>query len=166
MVQLTPMKPAEYDAYFEDLIQRYALENIRAGRWTEKDGAAEARKEVEKILPSGLQTANQFLFDITSGPADQRVGVVWLALEPRGGFVYDLQVFEPFRRKGYAEAAMRLLESVAQEKGAKKISLHVFGQNHGARALYAKLGFTETNVAMSKALTSDRSVDPENGTSS
>ncbi len=79
--------------------------------------------------------------------------MIWLAIEPRGGFVYDLKVFEPFRRQGHAEHAMRLLEQVVRDHGAQKLSLHVFGDNHGARQLYVKLGYAETNVMMSKSLT-------------
>ena len=33
-----------------------------------------------------------------------------------------------------------------------KIQLHVFGHNSGARALYRKLGYEETNVIMTKRL--------------
>ncbi len=44
------------------------------------------------------------------------------------------------------------MEKIARDKGAQKISLHVFGYNLGARKLYTKLGYAETNVAMSKAL--------------
>ncbi len=78
--------------------------------------------------------------------------MIWLAIEPRGGFVYDLRVFETYRRRGYAEQAMRLIEQVAREKGVGKVSLHVFGDNLGARKLYTKLGYSETNVLMSKSL--------------
>ena len=153
MVQLTPMDSAEFGPYMERLIKRYGSEHVRTGRWTEQEGPTEARKEIERVLPSGLHTPNNFIFAIVSNPSDPHVGTVWLAIEPRGGFVYDLEISEAFRRKGYAEAAMRLLEPIARAKGASKLSLHVFGDNHGARALYRKLGYSETNVAMSKALT-------------
>lgn len=47
---------------------------------------------------------------------------------------------------------MCLVERVAREKGASRISLLVFGHNPAARRLYAKLGNSETNVVMSKPL--------------
>ena len=64
----------------------------------------------------------------------------------------DLIVEEAHRRRGYAEEAMRLAEAIAREKGASRISLHVFAHNVGARRLYDKLGYEETNVVMSKVL--------------
>jgi RimJ/RimL family protein N-acetyltransferase len=36
--------------------------------------------------------------------------------------------------------------------GAGKVELHVFGHNHGARALYEKLGYTTTSIVMTKAV--------------
>ena len=152
MVRLVPMTPGEFGPYLERLIQLYAREHIRTGRWTEENGPAEARKEVEHLLPAGLQSLNQFVFAIRLDSSDEPVGSLWLAIQPQGAFVYDLEILEPFRRKGYAESAMRLVEEIARGKGAQRISLHVFGDNRGARSLYAKLGYTETNVAMSKTL--------------
>ncbi len=49
----------------------------------------------------------------------------------------------------------RLLESIEQtmrDKGATGMSLHVFGNNHRARALYAKEGFDEEIVRCFKPL--------------
>lgn len=152
MVRLVPMDPADFDPYLEKLVRTYAAEHIRAGRWSESEGLAKAREETRQLLPAGLATPNHFLFSIRAHPQDEKVGMIWLALEPRGAFVYDLLIFEPFRRKGYAEEAMRAVEQVAQEHGARKISLHVFGDNVGARKLYSKLGYSETNVVMAKSL--------------
>jgi ribosomal protein S18 acetylase RimI-like enzyme len=47
---------------------------------------------------------------------------------------------------------MILVEGVARKNGALRLSLQVFGTNQGARKLYVKLGYVETNVAMSKPL--------------
>jgi ribosomal protein S18 acetylase RimI-like enzyme len=56
------------------------------------------------------------------------VTLVELAQAPYREFVwiYDIITHEQFRRMGYARL------------GAEKIELHVFGHNHGARALYEK----------------------------
>jgi ribosomal protein S18 acetylase RimI-like enzyme len=152
MVRLVPMNEADFEPYLDRLIGEYAADHIRAGRWTAAEGLAEARKEVGKLLPSGRESPNQYIFSIVAGAPESKVGVLWLASEPRGGFVYDLRVFEPFRRHGYAEEAMRLAEEVARSKGLDKISLHVFGDNVSARRLYTRLGYAETHVIMSKSL--------------
>jgi ribosomal protein S18 acetylase RimI-like enzyme len=152
MVRLVPMTAAEFRPYIEASTREYAEENARAGRWTSNEALAEAQKQIQGLLPAGPETPNHFLYQIVAGPTDERVGILWLAVEPRGGFVYDLRIEERFRRHGYAEAGMRLAEAVVREKGADRISLHVFGGNTGARKLYEKLGYAETNVAMSKSL--------------
>jgi ribosomal protein S18 acetylase RimI-like enzyme len=152
VLRLAPMDENDYGPFMERLVRVYAEENVRAGRWSKEEGLLEARKEIQKLLPNGRETPNHFLFNILAGSASEKVGALWLAIEPRGGFVYDLLVFEPYRRRGYAEQAMTLLEEVARGKGAGRISLHVFGDNAGARRLYTKLGYSETNVVMSKSL--------------
>ncbi|HEY1198571.1 MAG TPA: GNAT family N-acetyltransferase [Thermoplasmata archaeon] len=152
MVRLDPMDAADFDPYMDRLIRAYAQDNVRAGRWNSQEGLAEARKEVQGLLPAGRETPNHFFFTIHSGPTEEKVGAIWFAVQPRGGFVYDLLVFEPFRRRGYAQEAMRLIEEVARQKGVQRLSLQVFGDNPGARRLYAKLGYTEMAMMMSKPL--------------
>jgi ribosomal protein S18 acetylase RimI-like enzyme len=152
MVRLLPMEASEFDAYIDELTRAYAEDNIRVGRWSAETGLAESQSEIRRLLPAGRDTPNQLFLHIVAGDSDERVGWIWLAIEPRGAFVYDLQVFRAHRRRGYAEAAMLSLEGVARERGATKILLHVFGDNAGARRLYARLGYAETNVMMSKPL--------------
>lgn len=152
MVRLVPMVASEFDDYIDRTTREYAEDNVRAGRWTAAEALQEAGKQIRELLPRGIDTPNHFLFTIVAEPDAERVGILWLAVEPRGGFVYDLRIDESHRRKGYAEAGMRLAEDLVKNRGAKRISLHVFGDNGGARKLYAKLGYRETNVAMSKEL--------------
>jgi ribosomal protein S18 acetylase RimI-like enzyme len=146
------MAPEDYEPFIQQAVREYAEENVRAGRSVESEGLAQARKEFSFVLPAGRETPGHYFYTILSSPPETKVGVLWLGIEPRGGFVYDLLVYEPFRRRGYAEAAMRLVEKVAREKGARRIGLQVFGENRGARALYAKLGYTESAVMMTKPL--------------
>ena len=152
MARLVPMDPRDFDPFIERLVREYAADHVRLGRWTAEEGVSKAREETEKLLPKGLETPDNLLFTILAGSPEEKVGAIWLAIEPRGAFIYDLIVFEPYRRRGYAEEGMRLIEAVAREQGAQRISLHVFGDNQGARKLYSKLGYSETNVMMSKPL--------------
>ena len=152
MVRLTPMEPSDYGPFMDNLLREYAADHVRAGTWSEQEGPTRAREEVGKLLPNGLSSAGHLFFSIRAGAPEEKVGALWLAIEPRGAFVYDLLVFEPHRRRGYAEAAMKEAEAVAVQKGARKLLLHVFGENTGARRLYAKLGYSETNVLMAKSL--------------
>ncbi|HUJ77879.1 MAG TPA: GNAT family N-acetyltransferase [Thermoplasmata archaeon] len=152
MVVLTPMDEADYEPFIENLVHEYAADHIRTGRWTAAEGLGQAREEVARLLPAGRQSPGQQFFSIRPADGGEKVGALWLALEPRGAFVYDLLIFEAHRRRGYAEAAMRAAEEIARSRGARKISLHVFADNRGARRLYEKLGYAETNVMMSKEL--------------
>jgi RimJ/RimL family protein N-acetyltransferase len=151
-IRLVPMTASEYDSFMENLIREYAADHVRTGQWTAEEGPAKAREETRELLPEGVATPNHYLFTIVGDPTGEKLGAIWLAVEPRGGFIYDLLILEPYRRRGYAEEAMHRIEDVAREKGVSKISLHVFGDNLGARKLYAKLGYAETNVVMAKSL--------------
>lgn len=108
---------------------------------------------MNRILSAGRETPDHYFFSIYGGEPEEKVGVIWLAAEPQRAMVFDLIVEKEHRRHVYAEEAMRLVEPIAREKGAGKMALHVFGDNADARKLYTKLGYSETNVVMSKSLT-------------
>jgi ribosomal protein S18 acetylase RimI-like enzyme len=152
VVRLVPMESGDYAPMMDDLIRAYAEDHVRAGRWTESESLAKSREELEELLPAGVATPNHFFFTILAGDPEQKVGVLWLSVEPGHAFIFDLLIYERFRRKGYAKQAMLLLEDVAREKGAASIGLHVFADNRGARDLYVQLGYRETGISMSKSL--------------
>lgn len=152
MIRLVPFDSATFERFLERSVPAYADDNVRAGRWTAGEALSEAQKQIEGLLPQGASTPNHFFYTILAGSPAGPVGSIWLAIEPRGAFVYDLQIEEAHRRHGYAEAGLWEVERIAVDHGATKISLHVFGDNHGARRLYDRLGYVETNVMMSKPL--------------
>ena len=58
-----------------------------------------------------------------------------------------IEIFAPYRRKGYAYDAMRLLMGHAKRKGFKIILQQVRNENHASIRLHEKLGFeTDGNV--------------------
>ena len=67
-------------------------------------------------------------------------------------WIYDIELLESSRGKGYGRATMLAAELTVKEKGYSKLGLHVFGHNKVARGLYESLGFQTTNVIMSKEL--------------
>ena len=147
------MTPEEYGPFMERLIPDYAAEHIVSGRWSAEDSLAGARKEVERLLPQGIATPNEHFLTLLGGTPEERVGYLWLHLDKNNGFVYDLWIAEPHRRKGYAREGMRAVEPYARERGATRIALHVFGHNAPARELYRSLGYGERDVVMAKDLT-------------
>ncbi|HVB22597.1 MAG TPA: GNAT family N-acetyltransferase [Ktedonobacteraceae bacterium] len=159
MILLQPMNETEYQEYLDVAIANYAQEHVRAGRWNAEDALQKATQEYADILTDGLHTKNQYLFTLVDEVDEQtatNVGMLWFAATERAGergaFVYDVNIYEPFRRCGYGEQAFLAMETKARELGLKKIGLHVFGHNHAARAMYEKLDYVTTNVQMSKSL--------------
>ena len=55
--------------------------------------------------------------------------------------IYDVKVYEQFRRKGYAFSALSEVEKLAETTGYSRLSLSVAEDNLPARALYDKLGY-------------------------
>lgn len=156
MIRLQPMNETEYQEYLAISIADYAQENVKAGRWNSEEALQKATQEYADILTDGLNTRNQYLFTIIDEQTGTTVGMLWFAATERANeqvaFVYDVIVYEQFRRLGYGEQAFLALETKARELGLKKIGLHVFGHNAAARAMYEKLGYVVTNVQMSKSL--------------
>ncbi len=82
------------------------------------------------------------------------MGYIWLHVVPGEGpkkaFIYDLIIFEKFRKRGYGRAALVALEEYAKEKRIASISLHVFAHNAAALSLYRKMGYEVTSMNMKK----------------
>ena len=114
------------------------------------------RTRIQDLLPQGPDTPDNVLYTLHDPHEDADVGVLWYALQrtPHAttAFIYEVEVFEAYRRRGYATQAFTLLETDAAARGATRIGLHVFGHNTAARALYEKLGYHATNINMRKEL--------------
>ncbi|HEX4789859.1 MAG TPA: N-acetyltransferase [Actinospica sp.] len=155
-ITLDPMGEEEFATWLEPFVRRHARNHINAGTWSEKDALQFAATEFRMMLPQGLQSDQQHLFTVRESAGGEGVGMLWIALKMRGGkldaFVYNLEIDEQHRGRGYGRAAMVAGAQRARELGAKSMSLHVFGSNAPARALYDSLGFVEINVNMSLSL--------------
>lgn len=155
MITFRPMTEAEFQNYLEPSIVEYARDHVTNGRWTEEEALEKSRQEFADLLPDGVATPDHHLFTLIN-EEQQKVGVLWVAMREsqgqRAAFVYDVIIDEAFRRRGYGFEAFRELENKVRELGGHKISLHVFGNNHSAQALYKKLGYETTNIMMSRSL--------------
>jgi ribosomal protein S18 acetylase RimI-like enzyme len=153
---LSPMRAEAFAPYFDAAIVGYAEDNVLSGRWPE-DGAIErSRADFEGSLPQGLETPDNYVFEIKGGDDGHIVGMVWFVVQVRDGLrsahVCDLEVKAEFRRRGHATRAFLALEPIVAALGLSTIGLHVFGKNLGAQALYAKLGYGVTGINMIKRL--------------
>lgn len=154
------MAAAEVTRFIDALIPDYAREHVRQSGWDEGTALERARAEVAHLLPEGRDTPGHWFFSIVARPEQTPVGRLWFALRPPaqggGGFIYDIEIDPPFRRRGHAREALLALEAFAREQGIAQIGLHVFGDNAGAIELYRQLGYETTNLLMRKRVRRDR----------
>jgi len=154
-IDLVPMTQAEFEAWLPVAIATYASETAASGRWTREESAERSRQEHERLLPQGLATPNHQLWSITRASDHKPVGVLWIEAQQSPvptAFIYNVEIYPEYRRRGYAEQAMTNLEDAARRMGLRQIRLHVFGHNSAARPLYEKLGYEPTNIMMAKQL--------------
>ena len=59
--------------------------------------------------------------------------------------LYDLEVFEPYRRRGYGLAVLGEVRELAIDRGAASVRLTVWAGNDGARELYRVAGVAPEN---------------------
>ena len=156
MLILRPMTAGDFERFVGHSAPQYAAEKVTSGEWTPEEAPERGDREFRQLLPQGPDTPDNHLFHLHDPQEGTDVGVLWYALQTRAGsvtaFVYEVEVYEPHRRRGYATQAFALLEHDAAARGATNIGLHVFGHNTGARALYEGMGFQTTNVIMRKEL--------------
>lgn len=149
--------PAEAFAdYLHHAVAAYAQDNVASGRWSAHTAVARSQAEFAALLPQGLATPHQHLFEIAEADTGQAVGVLWLAQEPhdgaQGAFVYDLEIDPRWRRQGHARRALQQLEPLVAEMGMTHIGLHVFAHNPNAQVLYRSLGYQVTGLNMVRRL--------------
>jgi ribosomal protein S18 acetylase RimI-like enzyme len=149
-VRLEPMTDEQYRRYRERAEDGYAEQIAESGAMAWDDAVEKAAGDYARLLPEGLATPDQFLYAAYDGTAE--VGLIWINLDGLRGFVYDVEVHPDHRRRGYGTAIMTAAEAIARDRGARSMSLNVFGPNLGARSLYERLGYVVTSVQMRKRL--------------
>ncbi|WP_298817628.1 GNAT family N-acetyltransferase [Chloroflexus sp.] len=65
------------------------------------------------------------------------------------GFIADVAVAPEWRRRGVARALLQRVEDDARRRGLAYLGLYVRENNHGARALYERLGFQALHLRRS-----------------
>ncbi len=157
MTTLVPMTDAEFAAWREAAIPNYARDKVASGQWRESESLAKSRAAMEALLPAGIATPFQHLWTIRDGAHAHSVGTLWVAEQQgatgRIAYVFDLMIEPTYRRRGHARRAFEALEQKVRELQLDGISLHVFGHNAAARALYDSLGYAPTNIMLFKPIT-------------
>jgi ribosomal protein S18 acetylase RimI-like enzyme len=155
-VILRPMTPAEYDTWQLTLAEGYAAEKVAAGSWAEEGAVQRALDESTQLLPDGANTAGMLIFRAIA--TDGRpVGRAWVGLDhPRGepdtAFLYDIEVDEAERGKGFGRALLSAVEEAVRAAGVGALTLNVFEGNGVATGLYESSGYATTTRQMRKGL--------------
>ncbi len=167
---LREISESEYPEFIEAVYSSYTEDRALADRTSIENAAKYCKKSKEEDLSQGFSTPGNFFYYIYSG--EERVGALWLTIydkdpladkrEPvmdltkpsptRYIYVSDIIIYEPYRRRGYASAALLEAERVGRETGCVRIDLNVFARNPGAQALYKKLGYSFSTLQMNKVL--------------
>jgi ribosomal protein S18 acetylase RimI-like enzyme len=159
MTKLVRMREESFERFFELAVHGYAEDNAASGRWSWQDAVLLARTETTRLLPQGLATKDNDLFEIQLPRSGEIVGYLWAAALNRGvkkvAYIYQLYVLPEFRRQGHARRALQQYEAMARQGGFGSVALNVFGSNTGAQTLYRSLGFAVTSIGMHKDLASD-----------
>ncbi len=154
MIELVPMTDEAFTRYLERATRTYADEKVKSGNWHAEEALERAEHDFHELLPSGLETPGQHLFTVCA--EGEEVGMIWFAAVPTAlrkiAFIYDFWIEESQRGRGYGRAALGALEAKVRQHGLSAVSLHVFGHNHAAIALYESSGYHVTNLNMTKEL--------------
>lgn len=148
------MESAEFGEWLASRVARYAYERAQADGLDEHTSLERAERRFAELLPQGPQTPDQLLCVALDDRGD-RVAVVWVGPHPAvpdAAWVWDVEVDQDCRGRGYGRAVMLAAEDLARQLGRKHLGLHVFGANSVARHLYRSLGYDEVHVEMSKPL--------------
>lgn len=88
--------------------------------------------------------------------AGEIVGNAWVGPDPRqsagAAWLYDINVFPAFRRRGYGSAILAAAEALTAREGWTSLGLNVFGGNEGAIALYRRNGYDVSSISMHKSV--------------
>jgi len=155
-VRFVPFTEPQFQAWLLQAVPAFALLNVQEGHWLLAESIVKSQEAHAALLPQGLRTPDQFFVRLQDADSGAEVGTLWWEESDQAGrrqaYVYNIEIEEHARRRGYARAALLELERVAREHGAQQLGLHVFGHNHGARRLYDALGFEPTSITMRKNL--------------
>ncbi len=149
-----PLRTDEYAAWYRHVTDGYARDIAAHGGTDPGAARRKAVRDMGMVLPRGLETPDH---EVKVLEADGvRVGVLWVGPreidERRVLYIWDVEIDEAHRGRGFGREAMLLAEELARSRGLGRVELNVFGGNVIARTLYQALGYGERAVHMAKDL--------------
>lgn len=142
-VILEKMSEEEYSKFYKISFETQVEELIREENLSRNDAENETKKELEEMLPLGIDTNDNFLLSIKND--DNVIGYIWFLTEYnediKQSFLCDFMIFEEYRGKGYAKEALVEMEKMAADMMCKESVLFVADENIIAQRLYSKCGY-------------------------
>src|SRR4051794_39430554 len=137
-LDLRAMTPREFKAFMAVLVGAYAATLAEAGL-SDEEAQSRSREQTGQLIPDGQDSPGMEFF--TGWVGSSPVGRLWLNVDQPMAFVYDVEVLEDERRKGYGAGLMNAAAAWSRDHGHPAIGLNVFAHTPGARALYDRLGY-------------------------
>ena len=101
-VALRPMTADEFAGYREHLVTAYAQDMVDAGAFDDLPTALTAsERSTQELLPDGPASPGHHLWSAMDG--DAVVGILWIHSEGAKAFIYDIEVRDELRRRGYGQ---------------------------------------------------------------
>jgi ribosomal protein S18 acetylase RimI-like enzyme len=106
-----------------------------------------------RALPTA-RTAPDQPADPNAAGALVRIGYLWIIVDDhkRACFIAQIYLHPEFRGQGFGRKTLELLQARMQQRGIRRINLHVFADNTTAQHLYRRLGYETTDINMQKWL--------------
>ena len=157
VVRLAPMDADRLPAWIEAGKADYRADRIRAGEPVDH-ATDEAEQTYAAWFAHGEPAPDHLVRDVVWDEAV--VGSLWVGPQSIGRtdewWVWNVEIAEEYRGRGFGRRAMELAEDLVREHGATSLGLNVFGFNTAARRLYESLGYDVAAVRMSKPLDAER----------
>ncbi|WP_337861104.1 GNAT family N-acetyltransferase [Ferroplasma sp.] len=154
-VSLSPISKEDFHVYLQKQITEYAEEKIKAGSWDKEEAYLLSKKSFRELLPDGKNTSDHSIMVITDTLSAEKIGVIWVEWNNqnyKSTYLWDIIIYDKFRRMGYGSRAMNILESMVKDHGMSSLVLHVFGHNKNAISMYYRLGYHAVDIIMEKNL--------------
>ena len=153
-VRVVPSTPEEVERLLTGARATHADRLQRHRGLGREDAAARAADEVAALAPQGSATPDHVFLSAHHG--DELLGGLWAALQgpDRAGsaWIHHVEVVPAARRQGVAARLVREAAAAVRAPGVTHLGVRVLGDDAGAGALYARLGFTVTAQQMSLEL--------------
>lgn len=146
MIEFQKMSEAEFPQFRELSVSEYAKDLMNGEKLDHETALKKAESEFSEMLYNGPCTVDHYVMMIRDAQSGKEVGWIWYCFETYDDeyqvFLCDFLIYEDYRRKGYASAALAEMERRAKADGCAAAALFVWDHNRPGAALYRKCGYT------------------------